>query len=194
MQILPWAKMGHFCTTSFAKEKNLRHQNITHIIPISHRVAINHLISFFPAIFSIRCLSDVCQMSDVRFCHVSLTLFCISSVIKYQKWIHLFLPQPNGFCQVRLLSINCANMQNCFCNVDSTDLPKPSSANLPHLLSIYAEMVPPVYLSKMEKMFFFVAESINFVWVKMHYNLFFWPVSHNLNDNIQSTNRTAQWA
>ena len=83
-----------------------------------------------------------CQMSDV--CHVSLTLSCISSVIKYQKWIHLFLPQPNGFCQVTLLSINCANMQNCFCNVDSTDLPKPSSANLPHLLSIYAEMVPRV--------------------------------------------------
>ena len=104
-----------------------------------------------------------CQMSDV--CHVSLTLSCISSVIKYQKWIHLFLPQPNGFCQVRLLSINCANMQNCFCNVDSTDLPKPSSANLPHLLSIYAEMVPPVYLSKMEKMFFLCqSQSISSEW------------------------------
>ena len=63
---------------------------------------------------------------------------------------------PNGFCQARLLSINCANMQNCFCNVDSTDLPKPSSANLPHLLSIYAEMVPLGVLVKGRKMFFCV--------------------------------------
>ena len=149
MQILPWVKMGHFCTTSFAKEKKLRDQNISHIDPISRRVVINNLISFFPSIYL-----WFYQISDV--CHVSLTFSCISSVIKCHKWIHLFLPQPNGFCQVRLLSINCANMQNCFCNVDSTDLPKPSSANLPHLLSIYAEMVPRVYLSKMEKCFFCV--------------------------------------
>ena len=35
----------------------------------------------------------------------------------------------------------------------------------------------PGVLVKYRQMFF-VLKSINFVWVKMHYNLLFWPVSH----------------
>ena len=188
MQILPWVKMGHFCTTSFAKEKKLRHQNITHIIPISHRVAINHLISFFPAIFCIRCLSDVRCLS----CILNFILYFFRDKVPEMnpslppsaKW---FLPSDAFIHKLRK---HAKLLLQCWLHgFTKTFLCKLAT----FIVNICRDGSPGV-LVKDGKNVFFVSESINFVWVKMHYNLFFWPVSHNLNDNIQSTNRTAQWA
>ena len=195
MQILPWVKMGHFCTTSFAREKKLHHQDISYIDPIPCSVAINHLTSFF-FIWKFNLDSSKIMSICLWFYHYQIFVICpwfYFIFLIFRDKVLEMNSSPNGFCQARLLSINCANMQNCFFNVDSTDLPKPSSANLPHLLSIYAEMVPLGVLVKGRQKFF-VLKLNNFVWVRIHYNILFWPLSHNLNDHIQSKNRTAQWA
>ena len=86
MQILPWVKMGHFCTTSFAREKKLHHQDISYIDPIPCSVAINHLTSFFSSGNSIWIVVRLC-----RFVCNSITIRYLSSVLDFILYFWYFV-------------------------------------------------------------------------------------------------------